>query len=54
MGEIASVAGHTLVIEIGGMPVLVRTDSAEFLHMLVGRYSGFISADFDSGLRIRC
>jgi hypothetical protein len=45
MGELASVAAHTLVIEIGGMPVLVRTDSAEFLRMLVGRYSGFVSSD---------
>ena len=45
MGEIASVAVHTLVIEIGGVPVMVRTDSAEFLHMLEGRYSGFLRAD---------
>lgn len=44
MGEVASVAAaHTLVIEIGGVPVLVRTDSVEFLCMLEGRYSGFTS-----------
>jgi hypothetical protein len=45
MGELASVAAHSLVIEIGDMPVLVRTDSLEFLHMLEGRYSGFVSSD---------
>jgi hypothetical protein len=45
MGELASVAAHTIVIEIGGMPVLVRTDSTEFLRMLQGRYSGFVSLD---------
>ena len=48
MGELASVAAaHTLVIEIGGVPVLVRTDSVEFLRMLEGRYSGFLASACD-------
>ncbi|MFZ0313776.1 MAG: hypothetical protein WAL85_13795 [Candidatus Korobacteraceae bacterium] len=45
MGGLTSVATHTLVIAIGGMPVLVRTDSAEFLRMLEDRYSGFLGGD---------
>ena len=32
-----------LVIDIGDMPVVVRSDSPEFLRMLEGRYAGFIS-----------
>ncbi len=42
MGQLASVAVHSLVIEIGDMPILVRSDSPEFLRMLEGRYSGFV------------
>jgi hypothetical protein len=34
-----------ICIEIGGMSVLVRTDSPEFVHMLEGRYSGFVQAN---------
>ena len=44
MSEVAA-AVHTLVIEIGGMPILVRTDSHEFLRMLEGRYCGFTRPD---------
>jgi hypothetical protein len=36
---------HELAIEIGGMPILVRTDSSEFTHMLEDRYGKFITAD---------
>jgi hypothetical protein len=47
MGPLATVAApaHTIVIEIGEVPVLVRTDSPEFLQMLEVRYSGFIRPD---------
>jgi hypothetical protein len=37
--------GQETTIEIGGMPIQVRTDSPEFLEMLEGRYSGFLSPD---------
>ena len=32
-----------VVIEIGGMPILVRTDSTEFLEILWKRYGGFVN-----------
>ena len=37
-------ATHELAIDIGGMPILVRTDSAEFAAMLEDRYGSFIHA----------
>src|SRR5208337_2301614 len=38
-------AVHELAIEIGAMPILVRTDSAEFARLLVNRYGKFVTAD---------
>jgi hypothetical protein len=43
MGELATAAGQEVIIEIGRMPVQVRSESPEFLRMLEGRYSGFLS-----------
>lgn len=37
-------ATHELAIDIGGMPILVRTDSAEFAALLEDRYGSFIHA----------
>jgi hypothetical protein len=34
---------HELAIEIGGMLILVRTSSAEFVHMLEDRYGKFVT-----------
>lgn len=34
---------HTLIIEIGGVPILVRTDGTEFAQMLRDRYGEFVS-----------
>jgi hypothetical protein len=45
MGELATAAGQEVIIEIGGMPVQVRSESPEFLHMLEERYSGFLSPE---------
>jgi hypothetical protein len=45
MGQLSTIASYAVVIEIGGMPVLVRTDSQEFVRMLEGRYAGFLSPD---------
>src|SRR5579864_1574948 len=36
---------HELTIEIGGMPIVVRTGSEEFAHLLQSRYGGFVSHD---------
>jgi hypothetical protein len=33
---------HELAIDIGAMPILVRTDSPEFARLLEGRYGGFV------------
>lgn len=43
MGELATIARQEVIIEIGGMPIQVRSESPEFLHMLEKRYSGFLS-----------
>jgi hypothetical protein len=48
----ATAADQQLVIEIGGMPVLLRSESAEFLHMLEKRYSGFLNAEADPDFEI--
>jgi len=45
MSSPALTAIHELSIEIGEMPILVRTDSAEFAHLLEDRYGEFVSAD---------
>ena len=37
-------ATHELAIDIGGMPILVRTDSTEFAALLEDRYGSFIHA----------
>ena len=36
---------HDLTIDIGAIPILVRTDSREFAHMLEDRYGEFVTAD---------
>ena len=41
----ATVMVHDVVVEIGAMPVLVRTSSPEFLEVLGKRYGGFINPD---------
>ena len=43
MGELATTAGLEVIIEIGGIPVRVGSESPEFLNMLERRYSGFLS-----------
>jgi hypothetical protein len=35
---------HALTLDIGGIPILVRTDSADFAHMLEDRYGEFVTA----------
>jgi energy-coupling factor transporter ATP-binding protein EcfA2 len=36
---------HELVINIGGMPILVRTESPEFARLLEDRYGRFVTTD---------
>jgi len=36
---------HEIAIDIGGMPILVRTDSPEFAHMIEDRYGEFVVAE---------
>lgn len=43
MGEVAVAGPIETTIEIGAMPILVRTESAEFLQILQKRYAGFIN-----------
>ena len=45
-------ASHELAIEIGGIPILVRTDSSEFARLLEQRYAGFVKGSgFGAGSR---
>lgn len=43
-------ATHELAIDIGGMPILVRTDSAQFAALLEDRYGSFIHAPSSDGI----
>lgn len=36
---------HELAIEIGAMPIVVRTHSAEFVRLIENRYGGFVNPD---------
>jgi hypothetical protein len=45
MGVLATIAAQEIVIDIGRMPVLVRSESPVFLEMIEGRYSGFINRE---------
>jgi hypothetical protein len=49
MPELTATAVQEIVIEIGRYPVLVRSDSAEFLQMLEWRYAGFLSTEAQCG-----
>jgi len=40
---VAEVKTHEVTIEIGAMPILVRTDDLEFLEILANRYGGFVN-----------
>ena len=53
MGALTAAASHELVIEIGNMPVLVRSNSPEFLSMLASRYAGFLSPEKSPALENR-
>lgn len=45
MGQLVGCAvAREVVVEIGGMPVLVRTGSPEFFQILENRYGGFLNA----------
>ena len=42
-GYCQGAVAQEVVVEIGAMPVLVRTDSPEFLDILESRYGGFVN-----------
>jgi hypothetical protein len=37
-------APHQIAVEIGGLPILLRTDDLSFREMLASRYAGFVGA----------
>ena len=43
LADCAVAQAHAVVVEIGAMPVLVRTASPEFLQILDNRYGGFVN-----------
>jgi hypothetical protein len=34
---------HEIAVEIGGVPILLRTEDSSFREMLASRYAGFVS-----------
>ena len=44
MVELAATVAQEIIIEIGYMPIQVRSESPEFLCMLEARYSGFVTS----------
>jgi len=44
VGQLATVTAHEVTIEIGGMPIRLRTDSPSFSRLLAERYRGFVGA----------
>ena len=52
MVELDTATDQYVVIDIGGMPVLVRNESPEFLQMLEGRYSGFVNAEVPAAFEV--
>jgi hypothetical protein len=42
-----TVTARALLIDIGGLPIAVRTDSSEFAALLEDRYGGFVSPSAD-------
>ena len=52
MGELAAIAAQQVIIEIGGLPAAVRSNSPEFLEMLERRYSGFLSPEASTAFEI--
>lgn len=49
---ISEVEQHSLVIEIGGMPVRVNTTDAAFLDLLQGRYAGYVNSSEETEAEI--
>src|ERR1041385_1742735 len=45
MDQLGTAIAHELIIEIGGMPVLIRTGSPGFARLLEERYGEFVTAD---------
>ena len=47
-----SVCAHEVAVEIGGMPILLRTHDAEFRALLEKRYLGFVRASLEPALAL--
>ena len=45
MPSLAATAIHSVVVEIGGIPIRLVTDDAAFLQLVQDRYHGFLSSD---------
>jgi hypothetical protein len=45
MGELATIVAQEIIIDIGRMPVLLRSESPTFLEMIETRYSGFVNRE---------
>jgi hypothetical protein len=47
-----TVCAHEVTVEIGGMPILLRTEDADFRALLETRYAGFVRAALEPALAL--
>ena len=45
-------SSHEIAVEIGGMPILVRTADPSFRELLASRYAGFIGASAEPSFEL--
>jgi hypothetical protein len=45
MPNLTTTADHSVVVDIGGIPIRLLTDDVSFLHVVQDRYHGFLSSD---------
>ena len=50
VSNVATMGVHVVVVEIGGTPIRLSTDSASFLRLVQDRYRGFLSSDPHRGV----
>lgn len=53
MGNLAQIRSEPVAVQIGGIPILLRTDDREFRELLETRYAGFVNDSMDSPLEFK-
>jgi hypothetical protein len=50
--SVATPGAYATVVEIGGLPIRLRTDDASFLRLVQKRYAGFLNSDADTNVQV--